>query len=80
MQCFFSGHFTLRDMYEQFQNIMKMGPFGQIMVGLIGHFKQIFSVLSCDYFLIHQFKHVLGAQKNRLIETALLSTHNIYFG
>ena len=29
---FFSGQFTLRDMYEQFQNIMKMGPFGQIMV------------------------------------------------
>ncbi|ROJ78814.1 Protein transport protein Sec23A [Anabarilius grahami] len=26
------GQFTLRDMYEQFQNIMKMGPFGQIMV------------------------------------------------
>ncbi|XP_077995815.1 signal recognition particle subunit SRP54-like [Glandiceps talaboti] len=25
------GEFTLRDMYEQFQNIMKMGPFGQIM-------------------------------------------------
>lgn len=25
------GHFTLRDMYEQFQNIMKMGPFSQIM-------------------------------------------------
>uniref|UniRef100_A0A183CHZ4 Signal recognition particle 54 kDa protein n=1 Tax=Globodera pallida TaxID=36090 RepID=A0A183CHZ4_GLOPA len=23
--------FTLRDMYEQFQNILKMGPFGQIM-------------------------------------------------
>ena len=32
--CLFAiaGHFTLRDMYEQFQNIMKMGPFGQIMV------------------------------------------------
>ena len=29
---FFAGQFTLRDMYEQFQNIMKMGPFGQIMV------------------------------------------------
>lgn len=29
---FFLGQFTLRDMYEQFQNIMKMGPFGQIMV------------------------------------------------
>ena len=27
-----SGQFTLRDMYEQFQNIMKMGPFSQIMV------------------------------------------------
>lgn len=26
------GVFSLRDMYEQFQNIMKMGPFGQIMV------------------------------------------------
>ncbi|PIO57761.1 SRP54-type protein, GTPase domain protein [Teladorsagia circumcincta] len=26
------GLFTLRDMYEQFQNIMKMGPFSQIMV------------------------------------------------
>ena len=29
---FHVGQFTLRDMYEQFQNIMKMGPFGQIMV------------------------------------------------
>ena len=29
---FVSGVFSLRDMYEQFQNIMKMGPFGQIMV------------------------------------------------
>ncbi len=26
------GQFTLRDMYEQFQNIMKMGPINQIMV------------------------------------------------
>jgi signal recognition particle subunit SRP54 len=33
------GHFTLRDMYEQFQNIMKMGPFSQIMV----FFRSIFS-------------------------------------
>uniref|UniRef100_A0A674NBT1 Signal recognition particle 54 kDa protein n=1 Tax=Takifugu rubripes TaxID=31033 RepID=A0A674NBT1_TAKRU len=31
------GQFTLRDMYEQFQNIMKMGPFGQIM-GMIPGF------------------------------------------
>ncbi|XP_012867695.1 PREDICTED: signal recognition particle 54 kDa protein [Dipodomys ordii] len=28
------GQFTLRDMYEQFQNIMKMGPFSQILVKL----------------------------------------------
>ena len=34
----------------------------------------------CEYFLIHQLKHVLGAQKNHLIETVLLSTHNTCFG
>ncbi|KAK3094121.1 hypothetical protein FSP39_024368 [Pinctada imbricata] len=35
------GQFTLRDMYEQFQNIMKMGPFGQIM-GMIPGFSSDF--------------------------------------
>jgi len=35
------GHFTLRDMYEQFQNIRKMGPFSQIM-GMIPGFSQDF--------------------------------------
>ena len=34
------GEFTIRDMYEQFQNIMKMGPFGQIM-GMIPGFSQV---------------------------------------
>ena len=35
----------------------------------------------CDFPLIYQFKHVfLGAQKNCLTETVLLSTHNIWFG
>jgi signal recognition particle subunit SRP54 len=34
------GEFTLRDMYEQFQNILKMGPFGQIM-GMIPGFSQV---------------------------------------
>lgn len=29
------GQFTLRDMYEQFQNIMKMGPFSQLMVNIM---------------------------------------------
>ena len=31
-------------------------------------------------FLFISLTCVLGAQKNRLIETVLLSTHNIYFG
>jgi len=35
------GEFTLRDMYEQFQNIMRMGPFGQIM-GMIPGFREDF--------------------------------------
>jgi len=35
------GQFSLRDMYEQFQNIMKMGPFSQVM-GMIPGFGQEF--------------------------------------
>ena len=35
------GEFTLRDMYEQIQNIMKMGPVGKIM-GMIPGFGQDF--------------------------------------
>lgn len=35
------GQFTLRDMYEQFQNIMKMGPINQI-IGMIPGFSQDF--------------------------------------
>ena len=30
------GHFTLRDMYEQFMNVRKMGPMSQIMGMLPG--------------------------------------------
>ena len=33
-----------------------------------------FRVYNCEYFLIC----VVGAQKNRLIETVLLSSHNTY--
>ena len=37
--------------------------------------------LNCDCFRTHPFfTSVLGAQKNSLIETALLSTNNICFG
>ena len=48
----------------------------QISIGLDKHNFERY----CKYFLTHQFEHVLGAQKNRLIERVLLSTHNIYFG
>ena len=33
--------------------------------------------VKCEHFLIHQLNICLGAQKNRLIRTVLLSTHNI---
>ena len=38
-----------------------------------------FFTLICIYFLTHQLTHVLVAQKNRLIETVLLSTHNMFW-
>ena len=41
----------------------------------------MFLVKSCEYFLNPSVLiYVSGAQKNCLNETALLSTHNIYFG
>ena len=44
---------------------------------LIGPDKEILFALSFNYYLT---TCVLGAQKNRLIETVLLSTHKICFG
>ena len=41
--------------------------------------KENFRAYNCKYFLTHQLKHVLGAQKNCLIETVLLSTHNMFW-
>lgn len=35
------GHFTLRIMYEQFQNIMKMGPLGQVMQMIPGYSQEL---------------------------------------
>ena len=47
-----------------------------IYTGLLD--KQKFSALNCKYlFLVY---YVLYAQKNRLIETVLLSTHIVCFG
>jgi len=37
------GQFTLRDMYEQFQNIMNMGPFSQIMGMIPGISQELMS-------------------------------------
>ena len=48
---------------------------------VMGLDKQNFSAYNCKYFLTHFFlPYVFGAQKKRLIETVLLSTHNIHFG
>ena len=44
----------------------------------IGSDKQTFSVLNCEYFIIHQFQHLLWVLKR--IDTVLSSTHNICFG
>ena len=35
------GRFTLRNMYEQFQNIMKLGPISQVM-GMIPGLSSVF--------------------------------------
>ena len=42
--------------------------------------KQNFSVKLLIFSCPSVLTYVLGAQKNRLIETVLLSTHNICFG
>lgn len=51
------GQFTIRDMYEQFQNIMKMGPFSQIMVGFGGTFFRSLEegILSVLKSIAHKF-------------------------
>ena len=38
------GQFTIRDMYEQLQNIQKMGPFNQI-IGMLPGFGQVVQIL-----------------------------------
>ena len=42
--------------------------------------KQIFYLENYKCFLSFVLINILGAQKNHLIETVLLSTQNIYFG
>lgn len=56
------GVFSLRDMYEQFQNIMKMGPFGQIMVNVISITVKLLRVSSLYNIMeIRQIHLVVGS-------------------
>ncbi|CAH0546186.1 unnamed protein product [Brassicogethes aeneus] len=52
------GQFTLRDMYEQFQNIMKMGPFSQIM-GMIPGFSQDFMTKGSEQESMARLKRLM---------------------
>ena len=56
------GQFTLRDMYEQFQNILKMGPFNQIM-SMIPGFND-FMTKGWFYVIIAYCKIVLKTNHN----------------
>ena len=42
--------------------------------------KKIFEILNIFLAVGFNIWYILGAQKNRLIEIILLSSHNIYFG
>ena len=48
--------------------------------GITGLDKQKFQRKIVNIFLPKFLAYVLGAQKNHLIETVILSTHNICFG
>ncbi len=58
------GQFTLRDMYEQFQNIMKMGPINQIMVKLFLNSRILFNII----FLKHLFSGNDSWLRHRLFD------------
>jgi signal recognition particle subunit SRP54 len=52
------GQFSLRDMYEQFQNIMKMGPFNQIM-GMIPGFGPDFMTKGNEQESVRRLKRLM---------------------
>ncbi|KAG7188367.1 hypothetical protein KM043_008021 [Ampulex compressa] len=52
------GQFTLRDMYEQFQNIMKMGPFSQLL-GMIPGFSQDFMAKGSEQESMARLKRLM---------------------
>ena len=51
-----TGQFTLRDMYEQFQNIMKMGPINQIIVS-VSHITHPHSPHIFTFLTSHTLSH-----------------------
>ena len=67
-----------REMLILYKNVLHVWVnFGKGHTGLN---KQNFSGKFVNIFLPINYPYVLGTQKNRLIETVLLSTHNICFG
>ena len=52
------GEFTLRDMYEQFQNAMKMGPVGKIMSMIPGYGQDFLSKGSEQESMANLKKHM----------------------
>ena len=74
------GFVTIRLMQVSFLYFCILKIFMKYISLHTGLDKQKMSALNCEYFLPINFNICLGAQKNRLIETVLLSTHNICFG
>lgn len=51
------GNFTLRIMYEQFQNILKMGPIGQVDIYEASSYISLMNRVACclsQYLLVKQ--------------------------
>ena len=57
-------------------SVPKNAPAQALLVSIIGLDKYFFRTKMLLFFLPISLTYVLGAQKNRLIETFLLSTHN----
>lgn len=68
------GQFTLRDMYEQFQNIMKLGPFNQIM-GMIPGFSQDFMTKGSEQESMARLKKLMTIMDSMNDGGTVISIH-----
>ncbi len=69
-----SGQFTLRDMYEQFQNIMKMGPINQIIVSsTINN-----TVKQYGSYLRTHAAHSISTDSSLWLHVCFIHAHNSY--